>query len=278
MVDRNNKEKKCRIIADKVRLDLIELGEKVNNTMHWGGDLSCVEILAVLYGEIMNCQGDDFEHNDKFLLSKGHAGASQYATLYEVGILRKSELMTYQEDGTALAELAEYNPQLGIEVSGGSLGLGLSYGVGLALLAKKKQYDYHTYILVGDGELDEGSVWEAAMSASQFSLDNITVIIDNNGAQSDGSTVDIMSMENLKERFEVFGWAVDVVNGHKCKEIIDSILDFQQRKPHAIIANTIKGKGVSFMENNNEWHDKRLQGDKLVMARKEIETIVKNRF
>lgn len=186
--------------------------------------------------------------------------------------------MTYQEDGTALAELAEYNPQLGIEVYGGSLGLGLSYGVGLALLAKKKQYDYHTYILVGDGELDEGSVWEAAMSASQFSLDNITVIIDNNGAQSDGSTVDIMSMENLKERFEVFGWAVDVVNGHKCKEIIDSILDFQQRKPHAIIANTIKGKGVSFMENNNEWHDKRLQGDKLVMARKEIETIVKNRF
>lgn len=278
MVDRNNKEKKCRIIADKIRLDLIELGEKVNNTMHWGGDLSCVEILAVLYGEIMNCQGDDFEHNDKFLLSKGHAGASLYATLYEVGILRKSELMTYQEDGTALAELAEYNPQLGIEVSGGSLGLGLSYGVGLALLAKKKQYDYHTYILVGDGELDEGSVWEAAMSASQFSLDNITVIIDNNGAQSDGSTVDIMSMENLKERFEVFGWAVDVVNGHKCKEIIDSILDFQQRKPHAIIANTIKGKGVSFMENNNEWHDKRLQGDKLVMARKEIETIVKNRF
>ncbi len=278
MVDQNNKEKKCRIIADKVRLDLIELGEKVNNTMHWGGDLSCVEILAVLYGEIMNRQGDDFEHNDKFLLSKGHAGASLYATLYEVGILSKSELMTYQEDGTALAELAEYNPQLGIEVSGGSLGLGLSYGVGLALLAKKKQYDYHTYILVGDGELDEGSVWEAAMSASQFSLDNITVIIDNNGAQSDGSTVDIMSMENLKERFEVFGWAVDVVNGHNCKEIIDSILNFQQRKPHAIIANTIKGKGVSFMENNNEWHDKRLQGDNLVMARKEIETIVKNRF
>ena len=273
-----NKEKECQIIANRVRLDLIELGEKVNNTMHWGGDLSCVEILAVLYGEIMTYQENAFELKDKFILSKGHAGASLYATLYEVGIISKSKLMTYQEDGTALSELVEYNPQLGIEMSGGSLGLGLSYGVGLALLAKKKQFDYHTYILVGDGELDEGSVWEAIMSASQFALDNITVIIDKNGAQSDGMTIDIMSWENLKDRLEAFGWAVDVINGHKCIEIIDSLSNFQEKKPHAIIANTIKGKGVSFMENRNEWHDKYLRGEDMVNARKEVEAIVNSEF
>ena len=268
----DNRARRCEGIAAAMRKDIIGLADVLNGKPgHWGGALSCVEILAVLYGEIMNVKTDDFALKDKFLLSKGHASMALYTAMVETGLLDRALLQTYQEDGSRLADLVVADSKLGVECSGGSLGINLSMGAGIALLAKKNGYTYHTYVLVGDGELDEGSVWEAIMFSSHQRLDNLTMIVDANGLQSDGRTEKILSWELLAERLRAFGWETMEVNGHDCAELLSLIENSHvEAHPRAIIAHTIKGKGISFMEDDHTWHDRQLTRDFLVQAKQEV--------
>lgn len=269
----------CQIMANQMRRKMIELTNIANDTMHWGGSFSSAEIFAVLYNEVLNCQNTNlhFEEKDKFILSKGHAALGLYVALNQVGLLSDELLMKYQQNGSPISELMIANDELGFETSGGSLGINPSYAVGLALLAKRKGYNYKTYVEVGDGEIDEGAVWEAIMASSQYKLDNLTLIIDANTVQSDGLTADIMSWEDLEARLKSFGWNTICVDGHNCEQLLDAfnnhhLLD----SPKAIIANTVKGKGVSFFENNYLWHDRILRGSELELARKEVENLDAN--
>ncbi|BBF44389.1 transketolase, N-terminal section [Lachnospiraceae bacterium KM106-2] len=270
----DNKVEQCERIADQMRKTIVEVAEHTNQSMHWGGSLSCIEILATLYGAVLNTSNLKLDQmqRDKFLLSKGHAAIALYSVMAETGIISKEELQNYQKNGSDYPEISAANERMGIEVSGGSLGIGPSYGVGLALSAKRKQYPYKTVVLVGDGEIDEGSVWEAVMSASQFALDNLTMIIDANGLQSDGETTKIMSWKDLYQRLECFGWDVFEVDGHDCKALYEVMqhMDERNRKPKAIIANTVKGRGISFCENDYEWHDKVMSKAELEQAKKEV--------
>ncbi len=238
-----------------------------------GGGLSSIEILSVLYGAVLNVTDRNLSdtERDKFLLSKGHAALAVYIALYEAGLLSGERLSSFQRDGSPVSEIMEACPELGFETSGGSLGINLSYGVGLALLAKKEGYPYKTYVLVGDGELDEGNVWEAVMLAPRLGLDNLTLIVDANTVQCDGPTRDIIGWENLEERLRAFGWAAVPVDGHDCGELLGALTGRSPPgKPFAVIANTVKGKGVSFMENNYLWHDRLLRGKELELALKEV--------
>ncbi len=268
---------KCQRLANDIRMKMIDMTEYGNDTMHWGGSFSCAEIFSVLYSEFLNVKEKNigFEKKDKFLLSKGHAALGAYATMNLMNLLSDEQIATYQKDGSPISELMEANEELGFETSGGSLGINPSYGVGLALLAKKKGYSYKTVVVTGDGEIDEGSVWEAIMAGSQYKLDNLTLIIDANTVQSDGFTADIMSWTNLEERLKSFGWNTISVNGHSCGELLKALEShFEENHPKAIIANTTKGKGVSFFENNYLWHDRVLKGKELEQAKKEVESNV----
>lgn len=270
----------CQNMANQMRKKMIDLASITNDTIHWGGSFSSAEIFAVLYSEILNCKNKNlcFEEKDKFLLSKGHAALGLYVALNQVGLLSNELLMTYQQNGSPISELMAANNELDFETSGGSLGINPSYAVGLALLAKRKGYKYKTYVEVGDGEIDEGAVWEAIMASSQYKLDNLTLIIDANTIQSDGKTKDIMSWENLEARLESFGWNTISVDGHNCKQLLDAFINHNIiDSPKAVIANTVKGKGISFFENNYLWHDKILRGTELELARKEIENFDFNR-
>lgn len=262
--------KRCEMLAHNMKQDMVNLAPKFDAPTHWGSELSSVEIMAVLFGSVMNLCDDEY-CRDKILLSKGHAALCLYSAMYEVGLLSKTQYESFQEDGSFISEISEMNREIGIEASGGSLGITPSYAVGLALLAKKRNYPYKVYFEVGDGELDEGSVWESIMSASQYELDNLVMIVDANKLQLDGKTSDIMSWDNLENRLREFGWEVICVNGHKCEELIKAFGSFSEtHQPKAIIADTIKGHGVSFMENNYRWHDNHLKGEQWKMAKEEL--------
>lgn len=264
----------CVLLSANARKKMVSLAEWVEEDIHWGGALSSVEILVTLYHAVLNVKKEsEFKIRDKFLLSKGHAAVALYTVMNLEGMISDALYRTYRQDGAPLPELLHYDKELGFEVSGGSLGLGLSYGVGLALLAKKKGYTYHTYVEVGDGELDEGNIWEAAMSASQFGLDNLTVIVDANVLQLDGYTKDIMDLGNIGDKFSSFGFEVYETDGHDCRDLLDAFKrKSESNKPKGIIAHTVKGKGISFMEGNYLWHDRRLQGKELMAAKEELRT------
>ncbi len=266
-----NRVKHCEEIAAAMRKDIIGLADVLEGKAgHWGGALSCVEILAVLFGEVMNLKTADFAQKDKFLLSKGHASMALYTAMVETGLLDRELLQTYQKDGSVLGDSVAMNPELGFDTSGGSLGINLSMGAGLALLAKRKGYPYHTYVLVGDGELDEGSVWEAVMFASHMKLDNLTLLVDANGLQYDGRVEDILSWEQLPARLRAFGWKTAGIDGHNCRGLISALQAERGGKPYAVIARTVKGKGVSVMEGEHTWHDHALVKDNLLQAKKEV--------
>ena len=265
--------KRCQEIAANMRKDMIELADCCAGDAHWGGSLSCADILAVLYGEVMNCKERDLSYaqKDKFILSKGHSAMALYTALVETGIESRDIFTQFQQNGSLFAELAVMNEENGIECSGGSLGLGLPMGVGMALKAKRMGETFRTYVLTGDGELDEGSNWEAVMAAAQFGLDNLVLIVDRNGWQSDGANKDVMTMEHLKEQLNAFGWSATVVDGHDYEKLLKAFtMELEEGKPVAIIADTVKGKGISFMENDNRWHHEVLQKELLLQARKEV--------
>ncbi len=230
---------------------------------HPGGSLSCVEILSVLYRNILNIpsswkKSPDFDKRDRFILSKGHASACLYSVLAHCGFFDTNELLTFRKLGSRLQGHPSTRYGLeGIEACTGSLGQGLSMAVGVALGLKLDKNPAKVYVLLGDGEMQEGSVWEALMSASHKKLNNLVAIVDKNNLQIDGSCNDVKSLEPLDKKLEAFGFVVKTVNGHS-EEELTSALNFAKKadKPVFIIANTIKGKGVSFMENNAGWHGK----------------------
>lgn len=242
----------------EMRSDLLQMALAAKSQgAHLGGSLSLVEIMAALYGGVMKFDSKNpaAENRDRVILSKGHGIMAQYAALKQTGLMTAEDLLTYKADETKAPAHPSMNLQAGIEFSSGSLGQGLSLGVGTALALKRKNNtSSRVYVILGDGECDEGSVWEAAMTASHYRLDNLVAIIDRNRLQYDGNTEAVLPLENFAAKWNAFGWNVAECDGHSVQEITTALSE-KREKPFALIANTIKGKGVSFMENMPQWHN-----------------------
>jgi len=261
-------------LAKKLRRDIITMIGAIGSG-HPGGSLSAVEILTALYFRVLkhNSANPNWADRDRFILSKGHAAPVLYATLAASGYLPEQELCTLRKIDSRLQGHPECGLTPGVEMSGGALGLGLSFGTGVALTGRLNSQDYYTYVLMGDGECDEGQVWEAAMAAAHFKLDKLIAIVDNNGIQLDGWNKNIMNLEPFAQKWRSFGWLVIETDGHDIAKLIEA---FEQAKkttgqPAVIIAHTVKGKGVSFMENNSDFHGKAPNADELKIALKELE-------
>jgi len=244
---------------------------------HPGGALSCIDALCVLYKKVLNVPLDwsaspDFKKRDRFILSKGHASTALYATLAHCGYFSKDLLKGFRILGSKLQGHPSSCVGLsGIEVSTGSLGQGLSIGVGLALALKLDNLNSKVFVLTGDGEMQEGSVWEALMNANAKQLDNLVVIIDKNNLQIDGNVNDIKTLEPLDKKLEAFGFETVSVDGHDYEKLENTFKTAREaKKLQAIILNTIKGKGVSFMENNASWHGKAPNDEQLKQALEEL--------
>ena len=240
---------------------------------HLGGALSMCEILAVLFKEVMDLSVSNFssQNRDKFILSKGHSVLSYYAALKELGFISKEELLNYEGNNTFLFGHPVRKLDKGIEFSTGSLGMGLSIGIGIALAKIHLNLKNKVYVVLGDGECNEGSVWEGAMAASKFNLKNLQVIVDKNNFQQTGSTQEIMPNDNIGRKFKEFGWNVNQVDGHNIKDLIFAISKEKNNdKPNVTIANTIKGKGIKFFESDNKWHHNLLTKNDYEKALKEV--------
>jgi len=244
---------RCSNFARQKILEITTL----NKSGHLAGSLSCIDILITLYSSILihNPKNSSWDDRDRFVLSKGHAAPAFYTTLAFCGYLPVSELETLRRINSRLQGHPDSKRLPGVEISTGSLGLGFSAAVGMALGLKIDAKKSRVFTLLGDGECDEGSVWEAAMFASHYDLKNITAIIDRNGYQIDGPTQKVMNLEPFAEKWRAFGWGVDEINGHDYVQIFESLRDAAGKRM-VIIASTIKGAGVSFLENNNAYHSK----------------------
>jgi transketolase len=242
-----------------------------SKSSHVGTSLSMVDILSILYFKIMNIdpRNPKKPDRDKFILSKGHGSAALYATLAERGFFPKEYLDKYYIDGGILPGHLDMEAVPGIEASTGSLGHGLSVGLGMAIANQQKSNTGHIYVLLGDGECNEGSVWEAVMLASTLQLKNFTAIVDYNKLQSFGRTNEIICQENIAERWRAFGWEAYEVDGHNLDEL-EKVFNLKQSGPKVIIAHTVKGKGVTYMENKLEWHYKSPDNDQYNEALKEL--------
>lgn len=224
---------------------------------HLGGSLSTVEILAYIYGYLVDIEKINIKDDsrDRFILSKGHGVLSYYSTLYFSGLMSEETFLSYKKFGSEIIAHPIMNLDNGIESSNGSLGHGLSFASGMAQgLKLQNLQSTNVVVLVGDGECNEGSVWEAAMSSASLGLDNLTLIVDCNGFQSDGETKDIIHQSNLPDRFSAFGFNTIEIDGHNFSDIHKAFSSVNSNQPKAIIAKTIKGKGIPYMENNNDWH------------------------
>jgi len=244
---------------------------------HPGGSLSATDILTYLYFEAMNINKDNLEdlNRDRFVLSKGHASPALYAVLSEKGFIPEEELTTFRKINSRLQGHPKRQLNLGIDMSTGSLGQGISTAVGMAIAYKRDNNDARVFTLIGDGESEEGQVWEASMAANHYHLDNLTVILDFNHLQIDGNIDDVITPTPFKEKFEAFGYHVVECDGHdfeSIKEAFDDALAFKGQ-PTAIIAHTVKGKGVSFMENNAGWHGKAPNEEQYNQAIAELEEL-----
>lgn len=241
---------------------------------HIGSALSCVDILTVLYFKMLSIDPENplDENRDRFILSKGHAATALYATLAQKGFFSEKILDKYCQDGNRLSGHSTIHCVPGVEVSTGSLGHGLAMGAGMALAEKRDNKNYRVFVLMSDGECDEGSVWEAAMFTSHHKLDNLTAIIDYNKLQAMGKTNEVVNLEPFAEKWQSFGWAVKEIDGHNFSEIEKCLsqVPFEKNKPSLIIAHTIKGKGISFMENKLVWHYKSPNKEEFERALKEL--------
>ena len=259
-----------------VRCDILKMIHNAKSG-HPGGALSCCDILAVLYKKVLNVPLDwdkspDFNKRDRFILSKGHASTALYATLAHCGYFSKNLLKGFRMLGSKLQGHPSSRTKLpGIEVSTGSLGQGLSIGVGIALAVRLDNINSKVFVLMGDGEMQEGSVWESLMNANAKRLTNLVVIVDKNNLQIDGTVDDIKTLEPLDEKLKAFGFEVYNIDGHNYDEIEKTLLKAKKsNKLTAVIANTIKGKGVSFMENAAGWHGKAPNDEQLKQALEEL--------
>jgi transketolase len=262
-------------LAKKIRRKIVTMIGTAGSG-HPGGSLSAVEILTALYFKVLSFDlaNPKWPDRDRFILSKGHAAPVLYATLCERGYLPEAELCTLRQIDSRLQGHPECTLVPGVEMSAGALGQGLSFGVGVALNGRLDLKDYYTYVLMGDGELDEGQVWEAAMSAAHFKLDKLIAVVDNNGLQIDGWNKDVMNIYPLADKWKSFNWNVIETEGNDVSKVLEAMEKARQTHdghPTVIIAHTIKGKGVSFMENNADFHGKAPNAEESKKALKELE-------
>lgn len=271
-----DREKELQIFSNELRKTILTMLHGVQSG-HAGGSLSCVEILTVLYLEKMRFDPKEPEdpERDRLLLSKGHACPTLYAILAKLGAFPEEELLTLRQLGTRLQGHPQMNAVPGIEMSSGPLGLGLSVGVGMALAARLDRRSYHTFVILGDGELQEGIIWEAAMSAAKFHLDNLIAIVDLNGVQLDGTTDEVIPLGDVIGKFETFGWNAMSVDGHDVAALSNAVDEAkkQKKQPTVIVARTIKGKGVSFMEGQAAWHGQAISSDNFQQALTQLEAV-----
>ncbi len=267
------KEEKLQEIARQIRRNIITMLAEAGSG-HPGGSLSAVEILTTLYFQEIRVDpaNPQWPERDRFVLSKGHAAPVLYATLAEKGFFPREELLTLRKINSRLQGHPDMKKVPGVDMSTGSLGQGFSVSVGMALAGKMDKKAYRVYVLLGDGEVQEGQVWEAAMAAAHYKLDNLTAFLDHNGLQIDGPVNEVMSPEPVVDKFKAFGWHVEQIDGHsftqitRALEIAKSIKD----KPTMIIAETVKGKGVSFMEHEAGWHGTAPKKDQAAQALEEL--------
>jgi transketolase len=261
-------------MAKRLRRHIVTMVGKAGSG-HAGGSLSAVEIVTALYFKMMRHKPLDpqWPDRDRFILSKGHAAPVLYATLAECGYFPIKELLTLRQMDSRLQGHTDRTITPGVEMSAGSLGQGLSFGLGVALAGRIDGEGYHVYVLLGDGECNEGQVWEAAMATAHYNVDNLTAVVDNNGQQIDGWNCDVMSLDPFAAKWQSFGWKVIEVDGHSIPELIDAFKEAQKVKgrPTVIIAHTVKGKGVSFMENNPDFHGTAPNAMEVELALKELE-------
>lgn len=264
--------------AYELRKDVIEMLYR-SKAGHVGGDLSVMDILTVLYFQVMNVSPENFkdENRDRFILSKGHCADALYIVLGEKGFFNKQEVI---ETFSAYQSKFIGHPNTevnGIEINSGSLGHGLALGVGMSLAAKMDQKDYRTYVVLGDGEMAEGSNYEAMMAASQYRLDNLCATVDLNGLQISGTTKEVMSTDSLADKFASFGWhVIEVKDGNDCEQLVKAYEEAanQKGKPSVVLAHTTKGKGVSYMENQKSWHHGVMTKEQYEQAVTELEEVL----
>jgi transketolase len=268
----SNEELKA--VARRLRRHIINMTGKAGSG-HPGGSLSSVEIVTTLYWKVMQHKPADpkWADRDRFILSKGHAAPLLYAVLAECGYFPVAELATLRQLDSRLQGHADRTATPGVEMSSGSLGQGLSFTIGVALAGRLSSQNYRVFALLGDGECDEGQVWEAAMAAAHYKLDNLVAIVDNNGLQIDGWNRDVMNLEPLNKKWQAFGWHVIEVDGHDFTQLLEAFdtAKLIRGQPAVIIAHTVKGKGVSFMENNVAFHGKAPNAAEVEIALKELE-------
>jgi transketolase len=262
-------------ICRRMRVEIVKMiGEAGSG--HPGGSLSAVEMLVALYfrGLRHDPQNPNWADRDRFVLSKGHGCPVLYATYAEAGYLDPAQLRTLRKLGSPLQGHPDKRMLPVLEASTGSLGQGLSIGIGMALAARLEKRDWHTFVMVGDGEIQEGQIWEAAMFAGHHKLDNLTCIVDYNRQQLDGFLTDILNPAPIAEKFRAFGWETMDIDGHDLRQCIKALEAARQKRegnPVAIVAHTVKGKGVSFMEDNPEWHGIAPKKEQVEAALKELE-------
>lgn len=264
-----------KVMANRIRRDIVDVAYKANGPSHPGPALSCCDIVTALYFNVMHVRPEepDWPDRDRFILSKGHACPVLYAALAEKGFFPREELWTIRHLDSHLQGHPDMRKTPGVDMTSGSLGNGLSLGEGMALYAKRFNKKFKTFVILGDGELQEGVVWEAVLSAGALKLDNLIAIVDYNHQQSCGSVEDILPMEPMKAKWESFNWNVLTINGHNMEEILSALnvaVNYTGR-PTVIIAHTIKGKGVSYMEHNNAWHQKVPTTEQYEQAVRELE-------
>ena len=262
------------IMAKKVRKGIIEAVYS-NNSGHPGGSLSIADILTVLYFKEMNInpKNPKWEDRDRLVLSKGHCSPALYSCLANRGYFPVEDLKTFRNINSYLQGHPDMKNIPGVDMTTGSLGQGLSSANGMAIAGKMEGKNYRVYCILGDGEIEEGQIWEAAMTSAKYKLDNLCVIVDNNNLQIDGTIEEVMRPYPIDEKFKSFGFQIINIDGHNIREIIDAldVAKNVKEKPVCIIAKTIKGKGISYMENKAEWHGKAPNEEQYELALKELE-------
>lgn len=265
---------RLRHISYRIRRAAIEMAHNAGmRGAHLGGSLSSVEIYTVLYGEVLNIRPEepDWKDRDRLIVGKEHARLAEYPAMVEAGLISYDDLFSYLEDGGLLTGHPR-NTNIGLEYSSCSLGMALPVAVGMALDAKRRGRKHKIYTIMGDGEMNEGSMWEAFMAASQFGLDNLIAIIDRNHLSSDGNTEEVMALGNLEVKLKAFGWNCrEVEDGNDIEQLLQAFKNKQEGNPYAIIANTVKGKGISFAENVPKWHKDILTDELYQIALHELE-------
>jgi transketolase len=260
-------------MAATIRRDIIEMVYTAQSG-HPGGSLSATDILTALYFRVMRVdpKNPDWPDRDRFILSKGHACPVWYAALAERGYYDKSHLGTLRQLNSILQGHADMLKTPGVDMTVGSLGQGLSAGLGMALSGKLRRVDYHVWVVIGDGEMQEGSIWEAAMAGAKWKLDNLTAILDFNGLQNDDFVIDTMPIDPVPDKWRAFNWHVLEIDGHNMEEVVSALESAKtiKGKPTIIVAHTVKGKGVSFMENVAAWHGKAPSAEQREQALEEI--------